>query len=112
MGLNHQVIYSNIQLENTNRFGGGERLEGLYCQKTIETYNQHAHNKMEDEEEGWHGKYGTLMASMIEETMHMVLSTVPSLRVIKVHRTPCKHQPQKQWIHFVLEKSIYVEKHT
>lgn len=65
---------------------------------------------MEGEEEGWRGEFGTFMASMTEKAMRMVLSTVPILRVIKVHHTPCKHQPQVQWIQFILEKNGHAEK--
>lgn len=67
---------------------------------------------MEGEEEGWREKLGSFMASMTEEAMYMLLSAVPSLQIMEVHRTPCKHRPQKQWIHFILEKNAHAEQTT
>jgi 2-polyprenyl-3-methyl-5-hydroxy-6-metoxy-1,4-benzoquinol methylase len=59
---------------------------------------------MEGEEEGWRENPGSFMACMTEELMHAILSTVSSLKIIEIHRTPCKYLPHKQWIHFIMQK--------
>lgn len=59
---------------------------------------------MEGEHEGWRDQLGSYMADMTEKSMQMVLSFVPSLQIIEVHRTPCLYKKGTSWIHFLLKK--------
>lgn len=64
---------------------------------------------MEGEEEGFRENYATFMAAMTEEMMHKILYGIPTLRIIEVKRTPCIPMPEKQWIHFILEKGTHTK---
>jgi SAM-dependent methyltransferase len=59
---------------------------------------------MEGDEEEWREQMGSFMANMTKESMRTVLSSVPTLHIMNIARTPCLYKEGRQWIHFLIIK--------